>query len=75
MLVNRSIFVISVFMLLALISCGKKAPPLPKGAPMPETVGDFRGEVKDGVLFLSFIAPTRSIGDSQWRRAAEVGRI
>ena len=51
-------------MLLALISCGKKAPPLPKGAPMPETVGDFKGEVRDGVLFLSFIAPVRSVGDT-----------
>ena len=64
MLVNRSIFIISAFMLLALISCGKKAPPLPKGTATPETVGDFRGEVRDGVLFLSFIAPTRSIGEA-----------
>jgi hypothetical protein len=62
LLVNRSIFVISLLMLLALICCGKKALPLPKGAPMPETVGDFRGEVKDGVLFLSFIAPARNTG-------------
>ena len=64
MLVNRSIFVISMFMVLALVSCGKKAPPIPKSAPMPETVGDFKGEVRDGVLFLSFIAPARSIGDA-----------
>ena len=57
MLVNRNIFVISVLMLLSLISCGKKGLPMPKGAPMPETVGDFKGEVKDDVLFLSFIKP------------------
>jgi fibronectin type 3 domain-containing protein len=61
LLVNRNIFVISVLMLLSLISCGKKALPMPKGAPMTETVGDFKGEVKDGVLFLSFIAPAGSI--------------
>jgi fibronectin type 3 domain-containing protein len=64
LLTNRSIFVISLFMFLALTSCGKKAPPMPKGAPMPETVGDFRGEVRDSVLFLSFIAPARSIGET-----------
>lgn len=64
MLVSKSIYVISVLMFLALVCCGKKAPPRPKGAPMPETVGDFRGEVRDGVLFLSFIAPARNIGNT-----------
>ncbi len=59
---NGNIFVISLFILAALVSCGKKAPPLPKGAPLPETVSDFRGEVRDGVLFLSFIAPAGKIG-------------
>jgi hypothetical protein len=62
LLVSRSIYVISVLLFLALVSCGKKAPPMPKLAPMPETVGDFRGEAKDGVLFLSFLAPAGAGG-------------
>jgi len=57
LLVSRSIYVISALIFLALVSCGKKAPPKPKSAPVQETVGDLRGEVKDGVLFLSFVAP------------------
>ena len=61
MLVSRSIYVISVLIFLALVSCGKKAPPMPKRTPVPETVGDLRGEVKDGVLFLSFVAPARNV--------------
>jgi len=62
LLASRSTYVISVLIFLALVSCGKKAPPMPKSAPMPETVADFRGEVKDGVLFLSFVVPARVTG-------------
>lgn len=58
---KRCICVISVILLLSLISCGKKAPPLPKGARIPAPVGDFKGEVKDGVLFLSFVMPTSNL--------------
>ena len=54
---KRSIFVVSMIMLVAIVSCGKKAPPLPKGVAAAVAVSDLRGEVKDGVLFLSFVMP------------------
>ncbi len=47
-----------VVIFLALISCGKKANPSPKNVPVPGGISDLRGEVKDGVLFLSFSMPT-----------------
>jgi fibronectin type 3 domain-containing protein len=34
---------------------------MPKSTPVAETVVDFRGEVKDGLLFLSFIMPSRTV--------------
>jgi fibronectin type 3 domain-containing protein len=43
---------------LALISCGKKGNPSPKSGPVPGGINDLHGEVKDGVLFLSFSIPT-----------------
>ncbi len=33
---------------------------MPKSTPVAETIADFRGEVKDGLLFLSFIVPART---------------
>ena len=60
LLVKRSIFaVLSIIILASLTSCGKKAPPLPKGIPPAVAVADFKGEVTDGVLFLSFVMPER----------------
>lgn len=47
-----------IVVFLALISCGKKGNPLPKSAPAPGGINDLRGEVKDGVLLLSFTMPT-----------------
>jgi hypothetical protein len=53
------IFTVSLIVIcLALFSCGKKANPSPKSAPVPGGINDLRGEVKDGVLFLSFSIPT-----------------
>jgi fibronectin type 3 domain-containing protein len=60
-LVKRFICVVSAILLLSLIACGKKAPPLPRGARVPAPVGDFKGEVKDGVLFLSFVMPASNL--------------
>ena len=34
---------------------------MPKSTPVAETIADFRGEVKDGLLFLSFIMPARTV--------------
>jgi hypothetical protein len=46
--------------LLAVAGCGKKANPVPKGLPVPTSISDLRGDVKDGVLFLSFTIPTKN---------------
>ncbi|MGD0229244.1 MAG: hypothetical protein ABSC19_02650 [Syntrophorhabdales bacterium] len=45
---------------LLLVACGKKGPPMPKGLPVPTTISDLRGDVKDGLLFISFTIPTRN---------------
>jgi hypothetical protein len=48
-------------MFLLLSACGKKGNPVPKGLPVPRAIGDLRGEVRDGVLLLSFSVPTRNM--------------
>ena len=45
---------------LAAVSCGKKGNPVPKGLAVPRTIGDLRGDARDGVLFLSFSLPTKN---------------
>ena len=62
---KRSIFVVSMIMLVSLVSCGKKAPPLPKGVAAAIAVSDFRGEVRDGVLFLSFVMPQGKVDSTE----------
>ncbi len=57
---KRLILAVSLIFL-ALISCGKKDNPIPKGLPIPAGIGDLRGDVKDGVLFLSFSIPTKNM--------------
>jgi fibronectin type 3 domain-containing protein len=51
---------VSLLVALALLGCGKKGDPVPMATAVPATVGDFRGDVKDGVLFLSFTVPTKN---------------
>lgn len=46
--------------MLGLISCGKKGNPSPLGLAVPGTIADLAGEVKDGVLFLSFTIPSKN---------------
>lgn len=62
---NRStqksvILILSVCMCFLVISCGKKGNPLPKKLPEPGGIRDLSGEIKDGVLFLSFSIPTKN---------------
>ena len=45
---------------LALVACGRKGNPRPKSLPTPATINDLRGDVRDGVLFLSFTVPTKN---------------
>ncbi|OPY83388.1 MAG: Exoglucanase B precursor [Syntrophorhabdus sp. PtaU1.Bin153] len=53
-------FVLSLGILCLIISCGKKGNPIPKSLPVPGGITDLSGEVKDGVLFLSFTMPTKN---------------
>jgi hypothetical protein len=57
-------------MFLAFFSCGKKGSPIPKGLPVPTAVSDLRGEVKDGVLFVSFSIPNKNRDGSDARDLA-----
>jgi hypothetical protein len=57
---NRLIFAVLSLALLALVACGKKAKPRPRGLPVPRTINDLRGDVKDGLLFISFTIPTKN---------------
>ncbi len=54
-----------VVVILLCFSCGKKADPRPKALPMPGGIQDLSGEVKDGVLFLSFTVPSRNADGSE----------
>ncbi len=58
---QRRLILVASCILLALVSCGKKGNPVPKGLPVPAAVTDLKGEVKDGVLMLSFSVPTKNM--------------
>lgn len=51
--------------LLALVGCGKKGNPIPKGLPVAEGIGDLRGDVRDGVLFISFSIPRKNMDGTE----------
>ena len=57
---NRLIFAALSLAFLALVACGKKGNPRPMGLPLPRAIGDLRGDVKDGLLFVSFTIPTKN---------------
>jgi len=59
------ILILSLGIICVAVSCGKKGNPLPKQQPVLGGVGDISGEVKDGVLFLSFALPTKNIDGSE----------
>lgn len=60
MLRKSIILIFSVGILCLVISCGKKGLPLPKQQPVPGGIGELSGEIKDGVLFISFAIPTKN---------------
>ncbi|OPY70515.1 MAG: Amylopullulanase precursor [Syntrophorhabdaceae bacterium PtaU1.Bin034] len=57
---KKHILVFSL-VLLALVGCGKKGDPMPKGLPTPTPVNDLRGDVRDRVLLISFTIPTKNM--------------
>jgi len=59
------IFILSIGIVFTAISCGKKGNPMPKQQPVPAGIGELYGDVKDGVLFLSFGVPTKNMDGSE----------
>ncbi|HEY3275444.1 MAG TPA: fibronectin type III domain-containing protein, partial [Syntrophorhabdaceae bacterium] len=56
---KKYILLFSVLVLLLCGGCGKKGFPTPERLPVPGGIHDLAGEVKDGVLFLSFTMPLK----------------
>jgi hypothetical protein len=67
---KRNTLILSLVLLLLFVSCGKKGMPLPKRSALPGGINDLTGEVKDGVLFLSFSMPTRDRDGSELKDLA-----
>ncbi|MCS7280146.1 MAG: hypothetical protein NZ583_00745 [Desulfobacterota bacterium] len=50
-------FILVLSLLIVIVSCGKKGPPVPKIEAERYLITDLKGEVKDGALLLSFSVP------------------
>jgi fibronectin type 3 domain-containing protein len=70
MLRRDTLIIVSVIALLFCSACGKKGDPLPRGLPLPAAISDLTGQVKDGVLFLSFTLPAKNMDGSEARDLA-----
>ncbi|MDR2017545.1 MAG: hypothetical protein LBQ00_01475 [Syntrophobacterales bacterium] len=57
-----SILIISVALtFFGVAGCGKKSFPAPQNLPIPGGIKDVAGDIKEGVLFLSFTIPSRDV--------------
>lgn len=57
---KRYIAIISIVLVLLFVSCGKKGDPQPRVLSLPGGINDLSGEVRDGLLFLSFSVPAKN---------------
>lgn len=62
---KKYILIFSIVFVLLFSACGKKAPPRPLALPLAGGINDLSGEVKDGVLFLSFTVPQKNKDGSE----------
>lgn len=62
---KKYILIFSFIVVLLFCACGKKGDPMPKGLPLAGGIRDLSGEVKDGVLFLSFTIPQKNMDGSE----------
>ena len=62
---KKNILIFSIVFVLLFSGCGKKAPPRPVVLPLAGGINDLSGEVKDGVLFLSFTVPQKNKDGSE----------
>jgi hypothetical protein len=67
---KRYIAILSIVIIMLFVSCGKKGDPLPRFVPLPGGINDLRGEVRDGLLFLSFSMPSRNKDGSEMKDLA-----
>jgi len=52
--------IVVIILALSFVSCGKKNDPQPKVLSLPGGINDLSGEVRDGLLFLSFSIPAKN---------------
>ena len=62
---KKYILIFSIIIALFFPACGKKASPRPEALPLAGGINDLAGEVKDGVLFLSFSVPQKNRDGSE----------
>ena len=62
---KKYILLFSIIIALLFPACGKKASPRPEALPLAGGINDLSGEVKDGVLFLSFTVPQKNRDGSE----------
>jgi fibronectin type 3 domain-containing protein len=62
---KKYIVIFSIIVVFFFPACGKKAPPRPEALPLAGGINDLTGEVKDGVLFLSFSVPQKNRDGSE----------
>ncbi len=57
---KNSTLIFSIVLLFFVSACGKVGDPRPQVLPLANRINDLSGEVKDGVLFLSFTLPQKN---------------
>ena len=62
---KKYILIFSCILVLLFSACGKKGDPRPTRLPLAGGISDLSGEVKDGVLFLSFTIPQKNLDGSE----------
>lgn len=69
-----SVILAALCLALAFSSCGKKGNPVPIPVVRAGTINDLKGDVRDGVLFLSFTPPA-SLGRKETKAGGEEPKI
>ncbi|OPY02174.1 MAG: Exoglucanase B precursor [Syntrophorhabdus sp. PtaB.Bin047] len=69
-----SVILIAFCLALTFFSCGKKGNPVPIPVAKAGMINDLKGEVRDGVLFLSF-TPATSLGRKETKTGEEEPKI
>lgn len=57
--------------LLILLGCGKKGPPVPYDVTVPKSISDLEGVVRDGKVFLRWSMPHKAVDESEMAELRE----